>query len=120
MSSTESSEAGAVSALQAPEHHDQQIDRQNPDQDDLPKPQIARAIVIGSNVWVARDDYFWARILSSSRRRKTSQFSNHARNNFDRAIDVLVIIESAERKTQAPAGLLIHQPHRTQHVRRLK
>ena len=55
MSSTESSEAGAVSVLQTPEHHDQQIDRQNPDQDDLPKPQIARAIVIGGNVWVARE-----------------------------------------------------------------
>src|SRR5882724_920250 len=55
MSSTESSEAGAVSVLQTPEHHDQQIERQNSDQDDLPKPQIARAIVIGGNVWVARE-----------------------------------------------------------------
>ena len=44
-----------MSVLQAPEHHGQQIDRQNPDQDDLPKPQIARAIVIGGNVWVARE-----------------------------------------------------------------
>jgi hypothetical protein len=54
MSSTESSDAGAVSVSQTPEHRDQQIDRENPDQDDLPKPQIARAIVIGGNVWVPR------------------------------------------------------------------
>ena len=54
MFSTESSDTGAASVSQTPEHHDQQIDRENPDQDDLPEPQIARAIVIGGNVWVAR------------------------------------------------------------------
>jgi len=43
-----------ASVLQTPEHHDQQIDRENPDQDDLPEPQVARAIVIGGNVRVAR------------------------------------------------------------------
>src|SRR5207237_10720442 len=46
MFSTESSDTGAASVSQTPEHHDQQIDRENPDRDDLPEPQIARAIVI--------------------------------------------------------------------------
>ena len=55
MFSTESSDTGAASVSQTPEHHDQQIDRENPDQDDLPEPQIARAIVIGGHVWVARE-----------------------------------------------------------------
>jgi len=55
--SIESSEAGAASASQTPEHRDQQIDRENPDQDHLPEPQIARAIVISGNVWVARKKF---------------------------------------------------------------
>jgi len=50
-----SQSAVATSQLQTPEHHDEQIDRQNPGQDHLPEPQIARVIVIGRNVWVARE-----------------------------------------------------------------
>src|ERR1043165_1662512 len=54
ISSIESTEAGAAFVSQTPEHHDQQIDREDPDEDHLPEAQIARAIVIGCNVRVAR------------------------------------------------------------------
>jgi len=55
MSSTESSDLGAAPVSQTPQHHDQQINRENPNEDDLPESQIARAIMIGRNVWVARE-----------------------------------------------------------------
>ena len=45
-------------ALQTPEHRHQQIYRQNPDQDHLPQPQIARAIMVGCDIRVARKKLF--------------------------------------------------------------
>jgi len=48
--STESSDGGALFVSQAPEHRDQQIDGENPDQDYLPESQITRAIMIGGNI----------------------------------------------------------------------
>jgi hypothetical protein len=75
MSSTESRDAGAASVSQTPEHHDQQIDRENPDEDDLPEPQIARAIVIGGNVWVARE-----KLLSVFEDAKSREDNDHKAN----------------------------------------
>jgi len=46
-----------VFVLQAPEHRDQQIDRENPDQNHLPEPQITRPIMIGCNVRVGREEF---------------------------------------------------------------
>src|SRR5437879_11882173 len=58
--------------------------------------------------------------LAHHRRRQRLQFSDDARNDFERAIDVLLVIEPAEGKTQTAAGSLINQTHRAQDVRRLK
>jgi len=49
---------GAAFASQTPEHCHQQIDRQNPDQDDLPEPQIARTVVVACDIRVARKKLF--------------------------------------------------------------
>ena len=43
---------------QAPEHCHQQIYRQNPDQDDLPEPQITGAVMIACDIRVARKTLF--------------------------------------------------------------
>jgi hypothetical protein len=64
-----------ASVSQAPEHHDQQIDREDPDQNDLPEPQIARAIVIGGNLWVARE-----KSLSVLEDVKSGEDNNHKAN----------------------------------------
>ena len=44
--------------LQTPEHCHQQIYRQNPDQDDLPEPQITGAVMIACDIRVARKKFF--------------------------------------------------------------
>jgi hypothetical protein len=44
--------------LQTPEHCHQQIYRQNPDQDDLPEPQITGAVMIACDIRVARKKIF--------------------------------------------------------------
>src|SRR5207237_4310361 len=58
--------------------------------------------------------------LARRSRRQRLQFSDHARNDFERAIDVRLVVEPAEGETQTAAGLVINQTHRAQDVRRLK
>ena len=57
--------------------------------------------------------------LARRSRRQRLQFSDHARNDFERAIDVRLVVEPAEREPQTAAGLLVNQTHRAQDVRRL-
>ena len=54
--------------------------------------------------------------LPRGRRRQRLQFSNDARNDFECAIDVRLVVESAEGETQAAPRLLVNQPHRVQNV----
>src|SRR5438067_11005552 len=61
-------------ALQTPEHWHQYIYRQNPDQDDLPEPQIARTIMVACDIRVARK-----KLLS------ISENINPAKDNSDEA-----------------------------------
>jgi len=42
--------------------------------------------------------------LARRSRRQRLQFSDHARNDFERAIDVRLVVEPAERETQTAAG----------------
>src|SRR5205814_4076333 len=57
--------------------------------------------------------------LARGSRLQRLQFSDHARNDFERAIDVRFAVEPAEREPQTAAGLLVNQTHRAQDVRRL-
>src|SRR5437016_10755940 len=52
--------------------------------------------------------------------RQRLQFPDDAWNDFERAIDVRLVVEPAEGETQTAAGLLVNQTHRAQDVRRLK
>src|SRR5207237_7215425 len=58
--------------------------------------------------------------LARRSRRQHLQFSDDARNDFQRAIDAGLVVEPAEGETQTAAGLLVNQTHRAQDVRRLK
>ena len=57
--------------------------------------------------------------LARRSRRQRLQFPDHARNDFERAIDVRLVVEPAEGEPQTAAGLLVNQTHRAQDVRRL-
>src|SRR4026207_2414907 len=54
----DSCEQNARATLQTPKHCHQQIYRQNPDQDDLPEPQITCAVMIACDIRVARKKFF--------------------------------------------------------------
>src|SRR5476649_1766904 len=49
---------GRLRALQTPEHSHEQIDREQPDENHLPEPQIARRPVIGRHLGIAVEELF--------------------------------------------------------------
>ena len=62
----------SATSLHLPKRHDQEIHRENPDEDHLPEPQIASAVVIAGNFRVAVEKAF-----SDTQNVKTGEENDH-------------------------------------------